>query len=129
MAADPARSVAPRWAPAFNRLINNRVQGLWAPYLKPYAVIVHRGRRSGREFHSPVLAFTGGGKLAVILFYSANAQWVKNVQAAGGAEAIRGGHRFALTNPRVVLDIESEPLPRFARRFASSIPLLVLDLA
>lgn len=39
-----------RWLAHFNRLVGNKVQGLWAPYLPPWAVIVHVGRVSKRQY-------------------------------------------------------------------------------
>lgn len=41
----------------FNKTVNNRVQGLYAWLLPPWAVILHRGRRSGRSYRTPLLAF------------------------------------------------------------------------
>ena len=33
----------------FNKRINNRIQGIYAWLLPPWAVILHEGRRSGRR--------------------------------------------------------------------------------
>lgn len=41
----------------FNKAVNNPVQGLYAWIVPPWAVILHRGRRSGRAYRTPVLAF------------------------------------------------------------------------
>jgi hypothetical protein len=59
-----ADSLMPSWLPQVNKLITNPVQGLWAPYVPPYAVIVHRGRTSGRQYRTPVTAFRSGSRLA-----------------------------------------------------------------
>lgn len=92
----------PRSLARFNRVATNRVQGLWAGRLPPWAVIVHRGRRSGREYETPVLAWRRGDHLVVHLYYGADADWVRNVLAAGEATVLRSGSRLALRDPKVV---------------------------
>ena len=34
----------PRSLARFNKKVTNRIQGLWAPWLPPWAVIIHKGR-------------------------------------------------------------------------------------
>ena len=63
----------------FNRSINNRVQGVYAWILPPWSVILHRGRRSGREYRTPVLAFRRGRVLIVALLYGTESDWVRNI--------------------------------------------------
>ena len=86
----------------FNKRVTNRVQGVWAPYLPPWALIVHKGRKSGREYRTPVLAWRSGDRLGVVLYYGERAEWLRNVLAAGGAEVVRGGRTMRLADPRVV---------------------------
>jgi deazaflavin-dependent oxidoreductase (nitroreductase family) len=126
---DPSRSLMPAWLPAFNQKVTNRIQGVYAPYLPPLAVVVHVGRSSGRVFTTPVLAQLFDGKLAIPLPYSADAQWVKNLKAAGGGEMIRRGRRFSFTAPRVVTDAAAETLPPLIARAVRRMPVLVADLA
>lgn len=52
-------------------------------------MVIHTGRESGRRLTTPVSAQLYDGKLAISLPYSANTQWVKNLQAANGGELIR----------------------------------------
>lgn len=94
--------VSRRGLARFNKRVTNRVQGLWAPYLPPWAVIVHKGRKSGRTFRTPVLAYRSGRRLGVVLYYGEDSDWLRNVLAAGGASVVRAGKTVALTNPRVV---------------------------
>ena len=53
----------------FNKTINNRLQGSYAWLTPPWAVILHRGRRSGRAYRTPVLAFRQDGTLIIALLY------------------------------------------------------------
>ncbi|MBJ7328302.1 MAG: nitroreductase family deazaflavin-dependent oxidoreductase [Solirubrobacteraceae bacterium] len=124
----PTRSLMPGWLPRFNKLVTNRIQGLWAPYLPPYAMMIHTGRRSGRTFQNPVTAFRRGALLVIPLPYGSDAQWVKNVMAAGGGEVIRRGRRQAFANPRVVTDGTEESLPRIAVRISRRIGVLIVEL-
>jgi deazaflavin-dependent oxidoreductase (nitroreductase family) len=124
---DPNRSLMPAWLPAFNRKVNNPIQRLWAPYAPGYALIVHTGRKSGKRYETPVMAMVADGKLAIGLPYGAGAQWVRNLLAAGGGEAIRRGKRYRLSNPRVVTDAAAEPLPPIAARLSRRMAVLVTD--
>jgi deazaflavin-dependent oxidoreductase (nitroreductase family) len=117
----------PSWLAKVNKRVVNPIQRLWAPRLAPWAVIVHRGRRSGREYRTPVLAFRSGSSLCVTLFYGTGAQWVRNLQAAGGGEVIRRGERLRIENPRIVREA-SEPLPAAARAALRWMPILVADV-
>jgi deazaflavin-dependent oxidoreductase (nitroreductase family) len=111
-------ALLPRSLARFNKVVTNRVQGLWAPYLPPYAVIVHRGRTSGTEYRTPVTAFRGGGALVVPLLYGDGSDWVRNVLAAGGGEVRRGGRVRRIVRPRVLesgRSVPEEDLPAVAR--------------
>src|SRR5436309_16033281 len=85
----------------FNSTINNRLQGVYAWLVPPWAVILHRGRRSGRSYRTPVLAFRRGQTLIIALLYGEESDWLRNLRAGAG-QVVRGGRAFALTGaPRV----------------------------
>jgi deazaflavin-dependent oxidoreductase (nitroreductase family) len=88
-----------------NRLAFNPVVRTFAGRrLSPVAVVAHRGRRSGRRYRTPALAFRANGGYVVALFYGADRDWVRNVLAAGSCTLERGGRRVDLAAPRM-LDI------------------------
>ena len=123
----PREPLMPSWLPKLNERVVNPVQRLWAPWLPPWALIVHTGRRSGAERRTPVLAFGGDDALAVILFYGARTHWVRNLEAAGGGEVVRAGRRRAITGTRVVR--APDGLPAAARAAVRrGLPVLVLSL-
>jgi len=66
------------------------------------AVVGHRGRRSGRSYRTPVLAFGSDDGYVVALFYGADSDWVSNVLAAGSCTLERGGRRVQLADPRML---------------------------
>lgn len=117
----------PRSLARFNKKVTNRIQGLWAPWLPPWAVIVHKGRKSGREYQTPVLAFRSGPHVAVILFYGERAEWLRNVLAAGSAQVRRAGGVARLTNPRVV-DGSDPALTPTLRRIAGRRRVLIAEV-
>jgi deazaflavin-dependent oxidoreductase (nitroreductase family) len=99
-----------------NRQATNRAIGFWAPYVPPWAMVVHRGRTSGKEYRTPVAAFVRGGTVAVALPYGDDADWVRNLLTAGGGRLIRLGRGRALVNPRVVDRGEGGIASRATRR-------------
>lgn len=92
-----SRSVA-----RFNKVVTNRIQGVYAWLVPPWAVILHRGRRSGRAYRTPVLAFRQGPVLVVALLYGEESDWLRNLRAAAGGRVVRMGRTFELGEPRVV---------------------------
>ncbi len=89
----------------FNRRVSNPILGTVAPFLPPMAVVIHRGRRSGRRYSTPVLAFPTEYGYAIALTYGPDTDWVRNVQAARGCLLLRRGRQFPLSNP-VIVDSE-----------------------
>ena len=90
----------PRRVVRFNKAINNPIQRQYAWLLPPWAIVSHRGRRSGRQYRTPVVAFKRGKTLSIGILYGENSDWVRNV-LAGGGEVVRGGRTHQLVNPRV----------------------------
>jgi deazaflavin-dependent oxidoreductase (nitroreductase family) len=91
----------PRRLAGLNRAFFNPIQLTYAWLLPPWVVIRHRGRRSGRLYETPVNAYKHGDRLAVVVLYGENSDWVKNV-LAGGAEVVRAGRTYELVDVRLV---------------------------
>jgi len=104
----------PRRLARFNKVVTNRVQGVYAWVAPPWAVIVHRGRRSGRTYRTPVLAFRPGRALVVPLLYGEESDWLRNLLAAGGGRVVRAGRTHELRGPRVVATDASAELERLS---------------
>jgi deazaflavin-dependent oxidoreductase (nitroreductase family) len=73
-----------------------------APHLPSFALVRYRGRKSGRRYEIPLNVFRDGDDWAIVLTYGSDAQWVKNVLAAGDAEMTTRGRVVRLVEPRVV---------------------------
>lgn len=92
----------PRAVTVFNKYVNNRIQGLWAWLLPPWAIIGHTGRRSGKSYRTPVLGFVGDGCFVVPILYGEQTDWVRNLLAANGGALHRAGRRYELRDPQIV---------------------------
>lgn len=111
--------VLPRGLARFNRHVTNRVLGTVAPRLPGFGVIVHTGRKSGRTYRTPVSIFRRDGGYVIALTYGSTADWVRNVVASGGCDAVIRGRTVHLTHPNLVEDPERKPMPPHVRAVLS----------
>ena len=100
--------------------MTNRLLGPAAGRLPYFAVILHRGRVSGRQYRTPVNAFPADGGFIVALTYG-RTDWVRNVLASDGCEIDHRGDRRKLVRPRLIGRTE-------AATGVPSLVLFVLDL-
>jgi deazaflavin-dependent oxidoreductase (nitroreductase family) len=102
LAYHPSMTLSDRLA-RFNRRVPNPIVLSFAGRrLSPVAIVVHRGRTSGRRYRTPVIAFRLDDGYVISLPYGANRDWVRNVLAAGSCTLESGGRRVALTAPEVL---------------------------
>lgn len=98
------------WPTPFQRLIRTSNKYLLNPVMlrlagKPYwyaSVVRHTGRRSGKQFSTPVVVEKVGDHLIVPLPYGVNVDWVRNVLTAGGATVIHKGQTLAIESPEII---------------------------
>ena len=105
----------PKALARFNLRVTNPVLGHLAWWMPGFAVLTHVGRRSGATYHSPVNLFRHDGAYVFACTYGADAQWVRNVLAAGGCHVRTCGHDVALTEPRLVHDPARSLVPAAVR--------------
>jgi deazaflavin-dependent oxidoreductase (nitroreductase family) len=94
----------PKRVARWNKAGLNRVVRHAAPWLPGLALVVHRGRRSGRIYRTPVNVFGAEDGFIMALTYGPDTDWVKNVQAAGGCELRTRGRVMRVDSPRVYRD-------------------------
>jgi deazaflavin-dependent oxidoreductase (nitroreductase family) len=99
----------------FNKRVTNRVAAPLAPRLPGFGVVSHVGRKSGRRYTTPVNVFTHPDGFVIALTYGKQAEWVKNVVAAGGCELTTRGRAYRLTDAHVFHDERRRPVPPFVR--------------
>ncbi|NKQ57182.1 nitroreductase family deazaflavin-dependent oxidoreductase [Amycolatopsis sp. K13G38] len=124
--------VIPKKVARFNRVATNKVLGPISRRVPGFGTVVHRGRRSGKIYRTPLNVFRVPEGYVVALTYGPDSDWVRNVLAAGGCELETLGRVVTLTNPRVVHDENRAALPFPTRRFLGLIgvaDLLYLDRA
>lgn len=106
----------PRWVARANRVGFNRLSRHVAPWLPGFGVVVHRGRRSGRIYCTPVNVFRSADGYILALTYGADSDWVKNVLAAGRAELRTRGRRVLVGSPRIYHDESRRRVGAVARQ-------------
>src|SRR6266498_1317049 len=68
----------PRSVTRFNRTILNRVLSPAAARLPAFGIVIHRGRKSGRSYRTPVNIFRQRDGYVIALTYGVG-DWVRNV--------------------------------------------------
>ena len=76
-----------------------------------FALMSHRGRRSGVVHHTPMKFFRDGDDYVFALTYGSDAHWVRNVLAAGEAELRIGDRTIRLADPAVFVDPRGSLMP------------------
>ncbi len=105
----------PRWVARFNKRVTNRFLEPLARRHAGFAVVEHRGRRSGANYRTPVNVFDAGDEIVVALTYGPGADWVQNVLDRGGA-ILRQGDRSPIATAQIVERAEAWPyLPGIVR--------------
>jgi deazaflavin-dependent oxidoreductase (nitroreductase family) len=64
--------------------------------------ILHKGRRSGREYAPPIWAVPTTEGIVISLPFGEGADWLKNVLAAGQATIETRGETWAVAEPEVI---------------------------
>ena len=105
---------APASAKKFNRLAvhlaGHRLLPLWA-------VLRHKGRRSGTEYAVPVAVVPGENRFFIALPWGRDTDWVRNTVAAGGCTIRWKARDYQCTNPTFVGKDEALAVARgLARR-------------
>lgn len=106
---------APRWLARVNRRVTNHLLGPLATRLPRFGIITHTGRKTGRQYHTPVNIFPHEDGYVIALTYGPDAEWVRNVLASGGCTVTTQGKRLRLTRPRRFHDETRRAVPRPVR--------------
>jgi deazaflavin-dependent oxidoreductase (nitroreductase family) len=100
----------PRTMRRINRAFTNPLMRPLAGRLPPLAIAHHVGRKSGRRYRTPVLAFSTDEGFVTPLPYGTDTDWCLNWIEAGEGFVQAAGRRTAVTNPRIVPAGEALPL-------------------
>ena len=108
-------SASPKAVPRLAKYINRTVVPI-AGHVPVWAVVNHRGRKSGREYRTPVAVLHKDGVYRVALPYGKDVDWVRNIVAAGEFTIVQQGKTIALTDPQIVHDPAVAWAPRVLRQ-------------
>jgi deazaflavin-dependent oxidoreductase (nitroreductase family) len=95
----------------------NPVTKHFAGWLPGFALLIYRGRTTGRIYRTPINVFRRGDHYVFALTYSSNVQWVKNVIAADGCDIQTVGRRVRLVEPELLVDPAGSLVPLPVRYF------------
>ena len=122
-AGGPPRRLVNATAPVASALAGRRWVPLWA-------LIRHRGRRSGTAYETPiaVVPTTDPSIVMIGLPWGVTTNWARNVVAAGDASLRWRGRDVELVHPRIVDGAEAERLAKapfrpVLKRFPAAIVL------
>lgn len=87
-----------------------------------FVELEHRGRRSGRVFHVPLMAFDGADVVTIALTYGRGVDWLANLRSAGGGRMHLRGELLTLGAPRDLPPAEG--LARMPQPPRTLLPLL-----
>ena len=106
----------------FNRAVVNPVARRFAGRIAPFAIVEHRGRKSGTDYRTPVMVFPSGDRFLFALTYGPETDWVRNVLAEGGCSVEYRKQRITLTDPRLSVGLpEGAALPGLVRSVLSAL--------
>jgi deazaflavin-dependent oxidoreductase (nitroreductase family) len=106
----------PRTVGRWNKAGLNRLTRHVAPWMPGLGVVIHRGRRSGRRYETPVNVFPAEDGYVFALTYGPDTDWVRNVLAAGGCELRTRGRTVRLVSPRLYHDEGRRGIRPFERQ-------------
>jgi deazaflavin-dependent oxidoreductase (nitroreductase family) len=97
----------PQWLARFNRHFTNPIQRLWAGWAPGMGILEHAGRKSGKQYRTPLNVFPTEDGVVIVLTYGPDRDWLKNITATGGAHMKRQGKTIELVDPVVVPKAEA----------------------
>lgn len=104
----------PKSVARFNRIVTNPLGRLVAGWAPGFAIVRHRGRKSGKTYSTPINIFKVEDRFVIALTYGSNVDWLKNVLAAGGCTIRYRSKEIELADPKFVTTSEGMslmPLP------------------
>ncbi|HET9346670.1 MAG TPA: nitroreductase family deazaflavin-dependent oxidoreductase [Candidatus Limnocylindrales bacterium] len=101
----------------FTTRIVNPVTRRFAGWLPWFGILTYRGRKSGREYRTPMNVFRRGDSYVFALTYGSDVDWVKNVMTAGECGLRTRGRDIRLVEPELFVDPKQRQMPALIRLF------------
>jgi hypothetical protein len=109
------RGGRPNWAA---RVLDRGTAAVYARGVSPNYLVTLEvpGRRSGRTIRFPLVMAVVGGERYLVSMLGQNANWVRNVRAAGGDATLRHGRREEVRLEELVVDRRAPVLETYLKR-------------
>jgi deazaflavin-dependent oxidoreductase (nitroreductase family) len=101
----------------FTTRVVNPVSRRFAGWLPGFGLLTYTGRKSGRQYRTPLNVFKRGNFYVFALTYGSEVNWVRNVLAAGGCELRVRGRDVRLVEPELLVDPAGRLMPLPVRLF------------
>jgi deazaflavin-dependent oxidoreductase (nitroreductase family) len=81
-----------------------------------FAILSHTGRKSGRLYHTPIIAEPFENGFVIALTYGKKVDWYANVKAKGSCSLLWKNHDYPLVHPEFIdKEIGLTAFPAFVR--------------
>src|SRR3712207_4072549 len=109
------RGGRPNWAA---RVLDRGTAAVYARGVSPNYLVTLEvpGRLSGRTIRFPLVMAVVGGERYLVSMLGQNANWVRNVRAAGGDATLRHGRREEVRLEELVVDRRAPVLETYLKR-------------
>jgi deazaflavin-dependent oxidoreductase (nitroreductase family) len=99
---------------SFKKRLRERVRYFNREYFNPFSlsfagrpnsfwsVILHRGRKTGQAYTTPIVAVRQKDNFVIPLPYGRHVDWFRNVMAAGGCDLVYQGMVYHATEPEII---------------------------
>jgi deazaflavin-dependent oxidoreductase (nitroreductase family) len=102
----------------FRHVVHRYINPITRPVAKKlptFAILTHRGRKTGRTYRTPINVFRRGNDYFFFLTYGSDVQWVKNILATRSCSIETRGQVVELVEPELITDPELRPAPPHVR--------------
>ena len=95
----------------------NPLSRLVVGWLPGFGLLRYRGRKSGKEYRTPMNVFRRADTMFFALTYGSDVQWVKNILASGECTVRTMGRDVHLVEPELYVDPRRRDMPLVIRPF------------
>ncbi len=86
------------WRITLKHTLNPLTRRLARTSFGPFSIVQHVGRRSGKQYETPIIAGSTDDGFVIELTYGPNVDWYKNVLAAGGCTLLWHGKEYMINH-------------------------------
>ena len=86
------------WRIILKHTLNLLTRRLARTSFGPFSIVRHVGRRSGKQYETPIIVAPADDGFVIELTYGPDVDWYKNVLAAGGCTIIWHGKEYVIDN-------------------------------